>query len=628
MSKEVNEKKLLKEKAKMEKRHEKEILKAKKEQEKKDRALEKELAKVGKLEKKGRVHKRSEILFKRPKFNNLKEMLENTYEKYGDCDAFKFKTDKEGVFRTIKYKDYIDEINALGTALISIGLKDKRIGVISENRYEWEEAYLAVTCGTGIIVPLDRALTEVEILSLIERSEMEAIFYSSKYEDTIKKAKEEKIGKVKFFISMDREETDGDFYSQKELIKVGKDLIKNGARSFLDAKIDNEVMTIMLFTSGTTSQSKAVELSQKNICTNLFDIQSTFDYSEKDLFLSFLPLHHTFECTVGFLAPFAGGACIAFCDGVRHIADNLREYEVTVMVSVPVLFEMMFKQVMKQIEKQGKTQVVILGRKMGNILEAIGIHGRKEIFKDIHKKLGGKIRFFVAGGAAFDPKVEQAFNEMGIACYQGYGLTETSPVIAAEHLKTVKYGSIGRLFPSVDGKIINPDEQGIGELAVKADSVMLGYHNEPEKTKESFTEDGWFLTGDLAYFDTKDFIHITGRKKNVIVLQNGKNIYPEELETLLNELPGVKESFVYGAPDDGDLKISAEIVMDMEKMPKEYGVKTLEEAEPLVWEKVKEVNKTMPVYKYIKAITLTDQELIKTTTLKIKRHEEIKKLIK
>ncbi len=628
MSDEVNNKKLLKEEEKNKKRREKELEKARKEQEKKDRALEKELAKVGKLEAKGRVHKKSPVLFKREKFNNLKEMVQNTYEKYGECDAFKYKTETPGVFRTIKYKDYIDEINALGTALISIGLKDKRIGVISENRYEWQEAYLAIVCGTGIVVPLDRALTEVEILSLIERSEMEAIFYSSKYEDTIQKAIKEKIGKVKFFISMDRETKEGDFYSQKELVQVGKDLIKNGARSFLDAEIDNEKMSIMLFTSGTTSQSKAVELSHKNICTNVNDIRSVFDYGEKDVFLSFLPLHHTFECTVGFLCPFAGGSCIAFCDGVRHIADNLNEYQITVMVSVPVLFEMMFKQVMKQIEKQGKTTVVILGRKMGNILEAIGIHGRKEIFKDIHKKLGGKLRFFVAGGAAFDPKVEQAFNEMGIACYQGYGLTETSPVIAAEHMKTVKYGSIGKLFPSVEGKIIDPDEQGIGELAVKADSVMLGYHNEPEKTKESFTEDGWFLTGDLAYFDTQDFLHITGRKKNVIVLQNGKNIYPEELETLLNELPAVKESFVYGAPDDGDLKISAEIVMDMEKLPKEYNVKTLEEAKDLVWEKVKEVNKTMPVYKYIKDITLTDQELIKTTTLKIKRHEEIKKLIK
>ena len=294
-----------------------------------------------------RIYTGCERIIKAKKFENIKELITNTKEEYGTEPAFKFKD--ENSMRIMTYDEYIDEVNALGTALISIGLKDKRIGVISENRYEWEEAYLSIVCGTGIVVPLDKALPENEIFNLLERSEMEAIFYSAKYDEIMKKAHERGIGKVKFFISMDNNEKDGPIYSQKELVKLGKDLIKNGARSFLDAKINNKEMSVMLFTSGTTSTSKAVQLSHENICTNIYDISSVFDVKKEDTFLSFLPLHHVFECTVGFLYPVSIGASIAFCTGIRHIAENLKEYQISVMISVPVLFENMYKKVMKSI---------------------------------------------------------------------------------------------------------------------------------------------------------------------------------------------------------------------------------------------------------------------------------------
>ncbi len=572
-----------------------------------------------------RIYNGAERIYNAQKFSNLKEMINNTKEKYGTYPAFKFKT--KDVMKTMSYDEYIDEINGLGTALISIGLKDKRIGVISENRYEWEEAYLSIVCGTGTVVPLDKSLPENEIFNLIERSEMEAIFYSSKYDEIMKKAIEKGIGKVKFFISMDIPEKSGEIYSQKELVKIGKDLVKNGARSFLDAEINNEDMSIMLFTSGTTSTSKAVKLSHKNICTNVYDISSVFDVSKEDTLLSFLPLHHVFECTVGFLYPVSVGASLAFCSGIRHIAENLKDYQISVMISVPVLFENMYKKVMKSIDDKGKTKSVKFGIKLSKAVKLLGIDIRRKLFKEIHESLGGKLRLFVAGAAAFDPEIEKGFNNLGIGTYQGYGLTECSPVVAAEHNGCVKVGSIGQAMPSLKVKIIEPNELGIGELAVKGDSVMLGYYNHLEKGVE---DDGWLLTGDLAYIDKDGYIFITGRKKSVIVLKNGKNVYPEELEASINKIPGVKESFVFGRPEKDDeisLKLCAEIVYDKDICKKEYNTEDIEEIKKAIWQKIKEVNRTMPTYKYVKEIVLTEEELIKTTTLKIKRFEEIKKVL-
>ena len=574
-----------------------------------------------------RIYKGCEKVFEAKKFENLKEMITNTKKEFGNEIAFKFKEDDSEKINTMSYNEYIDEINSLGTALISIGLKDKRIGVISENRYEWEEAYLSVICGTGIVVPLDKSLPENEILSLIERSEMEAIFYSSKYDEVMEKAKEDKIGKIKFFISMDLEEKTDEVYSQKELVKLGKDLIKNGARSFFDAEINNNEMASMLFTSGTTSKSKAVMLSHGNICANIYDIASTFDVTKEDTFLSFLPLHHVFECTVGFLYPVSKGASIGFCQGIRHIAENLKDYQASAMIAVPVLFDNMYKKVMQSIEKKGKLGKVKVGIKLSKVAKIFGVDIRRKLFKEVLDSLGGKLRLFVAGGAAFDSETEKGLNELGIETYQGYGLTETAPVIAAEHPTCRKLGSIGKTFPSLQTKIIEPNEMGIGELAVKGPSVMLGYYGTND---DSITEDGWFATGDLAYIDKDGFIFITGRKKSVIVLKNGKNVYPEEIESLINKVPGVKESFVYGKPekdDPVDLKICTKIVYDKEKIKEEYNTEDEEEIKKILWNKVKEINRTMPTYKYVKEMILTEEELIKTTTLKIKRFEEIKKVL-
>lgn len=561
------------------------------------------------------------------KFVDLKEMLNQSVEKFGCKPAYVFKTEKPGKFKEITYKQFKSDIDSLGTSLINLGLKDKKIAVIGDNRYEWGVSYLAVTNGTGIVVPLDKALPNNEIESLIMRSEVEAIIYSSKYDEIMNQLKDKKNTDLKYFISMDLEESSDGLISFKKLIQKGKEQLENGDRKFLDAEINPDVMGIMLFTSGTTSQSKAVMLSQKNIVSNLMDIASVIKVDENDRFLSFLPLHHTFECTVGFLYPISKGSSIAFCEGIRHIADNIKEFEITAMISVPVLYENMGKKVLKAIENKGQLKKVNFGMKISNALLKVGVDVRDKIFKEVHQSLGPKLRLLVAGGAALDPETEKVFNSLGITMYQGYGLTETSPVIAAEDDKFTKIGSIGKAFPSLDVKIDEANEEGIGELLVKGPTVMLGYYQNEEATKETIDENGWLHTGDLAKIDKDGFIFITGRKKYVIVLKNGKNIYPEELEILINKIAGVSESFVYGKlEDDGDYKISAKIVYDKDIMKDVYGITEEKEIRNKLWQEIKTINRTMPTYKYIKDIIVTDEELIKTTTRKIKRHEEMKKI--
>ena len=562
------------------------------------------------------------------KFTDLKDMLNQTGEVYGDRPAYIFKTEEKGKFRTITHKEFRENINALGTTLIQMGLKDKRIALISENRYEWELSYLAVASGVGVIVPLDKALPDNELESLILRSQVEAIIYSSKYDAIMKTLREKKNTNLKYFISMDLEETTQGIYAEKALVEKGKKLLADGNKTYIDAKIDAEKMGIMLFTSGTTAMSKAVMLSHKNLVTNVMDIIQRFDLTDEDRFLSFLPLHHVFECTVGFLYPISIGGSIAFCEGVKHMAEHIKEFEITAMISVPAVFDIIYRKVMNTIEKKGNLANLEKGKKVSQFLLKMKIDLRKQLFKEVHESLGPKLKLVVTGGAALDPETEKGFNDLGFDVEQGYGLTETAPVIAAETPKCRRLGSIGKKFPSVEVKIDDPDEEGIGELMAKGPSIMLGYYENEEATKSALESDGWFHTGDLARIDKDGFIYISGRKKSVIVLNNGKNVFPEEIETLLNKVEGIKETFVFEKKeDDGDVKVCVEIVYDKELIKELYNIEGEENIKEFLWDKVKEVNKLMPKYKYVREMVITEEPLIKTTTLKIKRHEELKKVL-
>ena len=561
------------------------------------------------------------------KINDLKDMLNKTGILYADRPAYKIKVEK-GKYQIYTHKEVRDMINNLGTALINLGLKGKRIAVIGENRYEWEIAYLSIVCGTGIVVPLDKSLPANELELLIERSDIEAIFYTKKYSDIIQNIKYSEKNKLKHLISMDSDENFEGIYSQKELIREGRKLIEEGNNEFLNAKIDPKEMEIMLFTSGTTSKAKVVALSHENICTNLMDIGSVLDVTQEDVFLSILPIHHVFECTVGFLFSLYKGAETVFCDGLRHIVENLNEYHVTVMACVPGIYERIFMMIRKKLDKQGKLEEILKNEEK---YKNSSMQKKKEVFKEIHNMLGGKVKLLISGAAALDKTIEEKYRLLGLNLVQGYGLTETSPVVAVGTNKNYKLGSIGKTVPSVEAKLVDVNDDGIGELVVRGSSVMLGYY-ENEKVNKKSLQDGWFYTGDLAKIDEEGYIFICGRKKSVIVLKNGKNIFPEEMENLVNKIEGIRESFIFGkiqSNDENNIKINVKIVFDRDVMKDVYKVEEDEDIYKVLSKKIKEVNQTMPSYKAIRGMILTEEPLIKTTTNKIKRQEnldEIRKL--
>lgn len=574
------------------------------------------------------MKKAKNMIFEAKEFNNIKEIIYNSAKKYSKQIAFviKHQESKKVNYENITYEKLLQDINSFGTVLYKMGFKRKRIAIIGKNRYEWVISHLANLLGGIVSVPLDKDLQYEELENSIIRSKADCIIFDEKLAEKIEKLKKENNTNLTNYICMSKIEG---FESVEELIKQGEDLIQEGNTEYIDTKIDENVMNILLFTSGTTSKSKAVMLSQKNIASNIYAMQCVEDIRNTDTNIAFLPFHHIFGSTC-IIMMLACGVKTVFPDGLRYIKQNLKEYKVTIFVGVPVLVEAIYKAIMKEIEKQGKTKIIGIATKISNILLKLHIDIRRKIFKQIIDALGGDLRFIISGGAPADPKISKGFNDMGIKTAQGYGLSETSPVIAAENSKAIKNGTVG--IPMVNDiiEIVNKDENGIGEIRVKGPNVMLGYYEMPELTSEVL-KDGWFYTGDLGYFDKDGYLYITGRNKNMIVLRNGKKVFPEELEILVNRLELVEESMVFGMPtkeDKDDVKVSVKIVYNKETVKEKYKDKSKEELYQIIWEKIKELNKSFPRYKHIQNMILTDEELIKTTTKKIKRQEEMKKILK
>ena len=548
--------------------------------------------------------------------SDMKDMLESSVALYADNIAFLHKDVPGGKYREITYKEYKSDVDALGTALISLGLKGKNIAVIGENRYEWAVSYLAVLNGTGKIVPLDKELPEAEIESLITRAEVSAIIYSNKKSEQIKNIKE-RIDFVKYYISMDDE---GENH-YKDLVKKGKALVDGGDRTFLDAKINNKEASIILFTSGTTEQSKAVLLSHWNIAYDMKCACKSIIVNPEDRFFSVLPLHHTYECTAGFLIPLYRGASVAYCEGLRHISTNIKEAKPTMLLAVPALFENMYKKVWEGIEKKNKTGLIKFMLKVSDFLMAIGIDVKKKLFKQIHDNFGGRLRIGIVGAAAMDKDVIKGFRRLGIHMIQGYGLTECSPLAALNRDVYYNDASAGREVPGIELKIDQPNDEGVGEICVKGDNVMLGYYNNEEATSKAL-RDGWLHTGDLGYFDNDGFLFITGRMKNVLITKNGKNIYPEEVESILNQSAIIKESMIYQTAnkEGDDTFIAAIIVPEFDVIKEKYGEISAEDIKEKIWEEVKLTNSKLVSYKHVKQIKIRETEFEKTTTLKIKRY--------
>ena len=559
-----------------------------------------------------------------PEVKNIRELVEFSVKKYSNNVAYKYKKDinqKPVEYIEKTYEQVGKDVKALSTALLNEGFAGKRIAVIGGNRYEWCLSYFSIASAGIIVAPMDKALPEVEITSLVQRSEIEAVIFEEKHLEIFKKLKNDFSNNLKTLICMDNVE-DEEVIKLYDLIEGGNKLLEANDKRYDQVKINEEEMGIMLFTSGTTSASKIVMLSQKNICANLYAYQTHFKILETDTLLSFLPIHHTFESSITINYGFFCGATIAFCDGLRYIQPNLAEYQVSVFVTVPLLLETMLKKINKGIEEQGKTKLIKVMTKIANFLLKLKIDIRKKVFKQILDKFGGKLRIILYGAAALDKETIIGFNNFGINAIQGYGLTETSPVLTAEAETVHRAGSVGYPLDNVEIKILNPDAEGTGEIAAKGPNIMLGYYNDEEKTKEAF-EDGWFKTGDLGYIDKDGYLFITGRKKDLIVLRNGKNVYPTEIETLINKLEYIDESMVYSREQSKtDTLLVAKIVYNKEKMEELYKD---QDYEKVIWEAIKEINKELPTYKHVKKIVITDEPMIKTTTQKVKRYEEIKK---
>ena len=553
---------------------------------------------------------------------DLKDMLNQSVSMYGKNPAFLQKLEKGGAFKEISYLKFMNDINSLGTRLLDMGLKDQKIAIIGANCYHFVLAYYAIVCGVGIAVPLDKELSPKEINNLIKQADCKAVFYTQDYEDSI----DFSLVDHKF----DMKQYPMDICDMDILLREGKTLINNGDTSYMNAVIKPDDMHMILFTSGTTGNAKGVMLSHKNIVSNIMDIGKIVKVYPNDRTLSLLPIHHTFESTVGIATVLYKGASTAFYEGLKYVAKNFKEAQATVLIAVPLIVESMYNKILKEASRTKRTKILSFGVTLNKTLSAMGLDLRKQIFSSIYKQFGGKLRMVVSGAAAVDPKVIRGFEDFGIKMLQGYGLTECSPLVAAtpDFENTYKKaGSVGPAVNSGELRIINKDEEGIGEIIYKGPNVMLGYYKNKQET-DKVLKDGWFYTGDLGFTDSKGWLYITGRKKNVIVTKTGKNIYPEEIETFFLGSKYIDEILVYGAIDgetpDSDTVVAAQIRPDMEVIHEEFGKEMGdEELYGLIKNTVNAMNMELPNYKRVRNMTIRKEEFQKTTTKKIKRHQNI-----
>ncbi|MDX1358662.1 MAG: AMP-binding protein [Clostridia bacterium] len=558
------------------------------------------------------------LLYRHEPIRDLKEMINGVAGRYPDKTAFLSKVGGEYIPTT--YKEFLSDINGLGTKLFDMGLKDAFIGVIGENRYDWCVSYMAIVNGTGVVVPLDKELSVRELLYIANESNLKMIVFSEKYRSKVLEVAQS-CDSIEHLVCMDAPK--GDELSIQEMIAAGNELIENGVNVFLEAEIDPREMRMLLFTSGTTGVAKGVMLCHDGIASNISSMKSFLKVTSDDSSLSILPIHHAFECTCGFLTIIASGGTVAFCEGLKYIAQNIRETRPTLLVVVPLILENVYSKIQKNASSSFIKKIVfkiLLG--LGSILP---IKTRRKLFSKVHNSLGGRVHHVISGASALSPSVSKALEKMGLVTLQGYGLTECSPVAAGNYEKFYKHGALGMAIPGVEMKIFEPDEDGIGEILVKGPNVMLGYYKNPEATAEVI-KDGWFHTGDYGKVDKDGFYIMTGRKKNLIVTKTGKNIFPEELEEYLNDSPFILESVVSGSEKDITKEdfINAHIVPNIEKIKETLSGKlpSIEEIKKVIGDEIKKINKKLPAFKRIKIFHIRDNEFEKTTTKKIKRHSK------
>ncbi len=558
---------------------------------------------------------------------DFRALLDYGASAYRGDDAFivKHKTGKKEIsYEHITFEAFRHQVDCLGTAFLQRGFLGKRIAIIGKNCCAWMLTYFSTLCGLGISVPLDKGLPYDELESSLQRSRADVLVFDPALKDTIAQLKEANTTMVTQYIAM---EPLAGYEDIPALLAEGRTALENGSTDYQALPVDGKAVSIILFTSGTTSMAKAVQLSQYNITSNVYAMLKVQDIRHGDINMAFLPYHHTFGST-GQVVMLAAGVTTTFCDGLKYLQKNIVEYKVSLFVCVPLLIESIYKKIMTTVKKEGLEKKVAFGLKLSKALLKVGIDVRRKLFKQILDQLGGNLRYVISGASAIDPEALEGFNHFGITAVQGYGMTEAAPVLSAENTWQHKTGSIGLALPGIELAIDEPNEEGIGELIAKGPNIMCGYYENPEETA-AVLAGGWLHTGDLAYLDEEGYIFICGRKKNVIVLKNGKNVYPEELEVLISNLPYVEENMVFGQPkhgDEKDLALCAKIVYKADYMKETYGTDDSAEIERIIKKDIDIINEELPAYKQMLRIIVTDQPMIKTTTGKVKRHEEVKNL--
>lgn len=558
---------------------------------------------------------------------NFRQLFEQSAALFPARPAFRLKND-DGSFYDITYPVLLKTVRSLSQAIVDLGLLGKKIAVMGKNSFNWCCTYLAVTCGVGVIVPIDKELPPEEIANIINISGAAAVFFDDKEEEKIVGIMDG-LSENLFYIAFHKQNDEGRFLSYNQLLEAGAAVIDSGDDSVKKLPIDKEALSVLLFTSGTTGLAKGVMLSQYNICSDIMMLSGVVKIHPKDVLLSILPLHHTYECSLSFLMMMYSGGCVCFCEGLRHIQRNMQEYEPTLFVTVPLMLEKIHARILKKASESKVSKIALsVGKALSSATTALGVNINDRIFSEIKKNFGGKVRLIITGAAALSPQIAKDFRTFGMPVYIGYGLTECSPLVIGNNDRVQLDDSVGVPLPSVSVKIRNPDTNGIGEILIKGPMVMLGYYEDKESTDAVFDEDGWFCTGDLGSVDENGHYRIVGRIKNVIVTKNGKNIYPEEVEYYLNNHPFVSESIVFGSDDDADgegASVQAKIFPDVDAIMDKFKNKTpsKEEIFKIIGDVVREVNKKLPKYKNIRHFDIRDIEFVKTTTNKIKRYANL-----
>lgn len=530
--------------------------------------------------------------YKIPEVKTLKELVANGVSKGKDKPLLYYQIRKEVRMKT--FSDVGHEVDCLGTYLHSLGLKGSKIAILGENSYYWCVAYFAIVNGTGVAVPLDKEMAPTDLLKIVKSSQCDAILYSEKYEDVIDIFKADQDCPVKCWLPMAR---------TLEYVWHGEEMLENGDLSFVNAVVKPEDLACIVFTSGTTGKSKGVMLTHGNLTS---DVVATCQCVKAGNAVLVLPLNHTFSWASALFAAFLYVEYGYICPDLKNVVGDFKKYKPQNFSAVPMVIEMIYKTIWETAEKQGKADILRKGLKISNKLLEHGIDIRKKLFKEVLQNFGGKLDVIICGGAALDPDYQKGLYEMGITVINGYGITECSPVVTVNRNEYFKIGSCGQALPCNEVKIHEPDEFGVGEIYVRGSNVMVGYYNDPEETAAAFDGD-WFKTGDYGKMDEDGFLYITGRKKNLIILSNGKNVSPEEIEEKLAKPDFVKEVLVY----EENKTITAEFYLDEEKFPN---------AHELLKQHIEVYNRNAAIYKRIGNFKTRDCEFPKTTTLKIKRN--------